>query len=91
MRLVKALALIVFFVCAIIPVEAQKSKGRKTSTAGPGLAQLETMTARFAPTTLRVDTSKLSAGDRQTLVKLIEAGRIMKSFCAGGRAKFWKY
>ena len=77
MRLVKALALIVFFVCAIIPVEAQKSKGRKTSTAGPGLAQLETMTARFAPTTLRVDTSKLSAGDRQALVKLIEAGRIM--------------
>ena len=35
------------------------------------------MTARFAPTTLRVDTSKLSAGDRQALVKLIEAGRIM--------------
>ena len=35
------------------------------------------MTARFAPTTLRVDTSKLSTGDRQALVKLIEAGRIM--------------
>jgi hypothetical protein len=77
MRLFAALALSVFFVFAIIPVEAQKSKGRKTSTAAPGLAQLETMTARFAPTTLRVDTSKLSAGDRQALVKLIEAGRIM--------------
>src|SRR6476660_7536788 len=77
MRLFAALALIVLFVFAIIPVEAQKSKGRKTSTAAPGLAQLETMTARFAPTTLRVDTSKLSAGDRQALVKLIEAGRIM--------------
>ena len=38
------------------------------------------MTARFAPTTLRVDTSKLSAGDRQALVKLIEAGRIMNEF-----------
>jgi hypothetical protein len=35
------------------------------------------MTARFAPTTLRVDTSKLSSGDRQALVKLIDAGRIM--------------
>ena len=67
MRLFAALALSVFFVFAIIPVEAQKSKGRKTSTAAPGLAQLETMTARFAPTTLRVDTSKLSAGDRQAL------------------------
>ncbi len=35
------------------------------------------MTARFAPTTLRVDTSKLSSGDQQALIKLIEAGRIM--------------
>jgi len=30
-----------------------------------GLAELQKMTARFAPTPLRVDTSKLSAGDRQ--------------------------
>ena len=29
------------------------------------------------PPPLRVDTSKLSSGDRQALVKLIEAGRIM--------------
>jgi Peptidase family M49 len=77
MRLLSAFVLIVFFVFAIIPAGAQKSKGRKTSTSTPGLAQLEKMTARFAPTTLRVDTSKLSAGDRQALVKLIEAGRIM--------------
>jgi hypothetical protein len=35
------------------------------------------MTARYAPTTLRVDASKLSAADRQALVKLVEAGRIM--------------
>ena len=35
------------------------------------------MTARFAPTTLRVDTSRLSSGDQQALIKLIEAGRIM--------------
>src|SRR6185437_2732101 len=35
------------------------------------------MTARFAPTPLRADTSKLSTADRLALVKVIEAGRIM--------------
>jgi hypothetical protein len=49
----------------------------QTNAAVPDLAQLEKMAARFAPTPLRVDTSKLSAGDRQALVKLIEAARIL--------------
>jgi hypothetical protein len=40
-------------------------------------AELERMTARFAPVPLRVDTSRLSAGDRAALVKLIEAGRVV--------------
>ena len=35
------------------------------------------MAARFAPTPIRVDTSRLSSGDRQALVKLIEAGRVI--------------
>ena len=43
----------------------------------PDLAELEKMTARFAPTELRVDTGALSPGDQKALVKLIEAGRIM--------------
>jgi len=42
----------------------------------PGLAELEAMAARFAPTPLRVDVSRLSSGDRQALVKLIEAARL---------------
>jgi hypothetical protein len=76
------LALIILFGVAAIPAQAQKIKARrtsarKTSTSAPGLSQLQKMTARFAPTTLRVDTSKLSSGDRQALVKLIEAGRTM--------------
>ncbi|MGA9798947.1 MAG: hypothetical protein WBQ68_08040 [Terriglobales bacterium] len=70
-------ALIILFGIAAIPSMAQKSKARKPSSSAPGLAELQKMTARFAPTTLRVDTSKLSSGDRQALVKLIEAGRIM--------------
>ena len=43
----------------------------------PDLEQLEKMAARFAPTQIRVDTSKLSSGDQQALVKLIEAARIL--------------
>jgi hypothetical protein len=39
--------------------------------------ELEGMTARFAPAPLRVETSKLSSGDRAALVKLIEAGRVV--------------
>ena len=39
--------------------------------------ELQHMTVRFAPVPLRVDTSKLSAGDRAALVKLIEAGRVV--------------
>lgn len=56
-----------------IPAVAQ----RKVATAAPNLAQLQKMTARFAPTQMRVDTSRLSAGDRQALVKLIEAARLI--------------
>ena len=44
-------------------------------TTIPDLAQLDKMIARFAPTELRADVSKLSPGDRQALVKLIEASR----------------
>ncbi len=43
----------------------------------PDLAQLQKMTARFAPTELNVDVAKLSAGDRKALVKLIEAARVI--------------
>jgi hypothetical protein len=44
---------------------------------GASLAELRRMSARFAPTPLVVDTSALASGDRQALVKLIEAARIV--------------
>lgn len=47
------------------------------TAAIPDLAQLDKMIARFQPTDLRVDISKLSPGDRQALAKLIEASRIL--------------
>jgi Peptidase family M49 len=60
--------------CGVLSVPAM---ARQEKTATPGTAQLEQMAARFAPTPLRVDTSQLSTGDRQALVKLIEAARLL--------------
>jgi hypothetical protein len=76
MKLSACLALIFFLGATYIPATAQKAK-RKASAPVPGLAELQKMAARFAPTTLRVDISRLSAGDRQALAKLIEAGRLL--------------
>jgi Peptidase family M49 len=43
----------------------------------PDLAQLQKMIARFAPTELRADVSKLSPGDRKALEKLVDASRVL--------------
>src|ERR1051326_2368576 len=40
-------------------------------------ARLRGMAARFAPTEIRVDVSKLSPADRKVLAKLVEASKIM--------------
>lgn len=58
------------FLLLIIPMLA-------ATAAIPDLAQLQKMIARFQPTELRVDVSKLSPGDRQALAKLIEAARVL--------------
>jgi hypothetical protein len=54
-------------------MSAQEEK----TAAIPDLDHLRKMTARYAPTRIEVDTTKLSAGDKQALVKLIEAARIL--------------
>jgi hypothetical protein len=43
----------------------------------PDAARLQRMAARFAPTEIAADVSKLSPGDRQVLATLIEASRII--------------
>ena len=63
------------------------------SESVPDAAQLEEMSSRFAPTPLRVDISKLSGGDRQALVKMVEAARILdtiflKQYWSGNPALF---
>ncbi len=72
MRFNTFLSIILLIGGICIPAKAQKSTPHV-----PDLPQLQKMTARFAPTQVRVDTSKLSIGDRQALVKLIEAARLL--------------
>jgi outer membrane lipoprotein-sorting protein len=50
-----------------------------TAQTSPDAAELNRMAARFAPTPLEVDTSALSAGDKQALAKLIQAARIVNT------------
>ena len=40
-------------------------------------ARLQKMTARFAPTSIRADVSRLSAADRSVLAKLVEASKVL--------------
>src|SRR4051794_24606006 len=47
------------------------------STVASDAAQLDKMAARFAPTDITADVSKLSPNDRTVLVKLIEASKII--------------
>ena len=51
--------------------------GAGSSAKLPDLPELKRMTARFAPTELRVDTSSLSPGDQKALARLIAASRII--------------
>ena len=61
----------------------------------PDLNQLKQMSARFAPVTLKYDTSRLSAGDRKALPKLVEAAKVLNwvfldQLWSGNRALYEK-
>ncbi len=55
----------------------QHSHDKKETAKMPDEAELKQMIARFAPTDVAADTSKLSARDRQALAKIIRAARLM--------------
>ncbi|HEX2328056.1 MAG TPA: hypothetical protein VHN74_05000, partial [Candidatus Angelobacter sp.] len=50
---------------------------KPAAPAYPEATELKRMAARFAPTEMKVETSALSAGDKQALVKLIEAAKVV--------------
>jgi hypothetical protein len=49
----------------------------KSSGSFPDAAELNRMAARFAPTKMQVETSALSSGDKQALVKLVQAAQVV--------------
>jgi hypothetical protein len=60
--------------CVLLPMPAA---GQKKAGAEPGeLAELNAKIKRFAPTVITADTSRLSAGDRRALAKIVEAARL---------------
>ncbi len=73
----KQLLVVVVCMFAMLMPILSRAQARKSALARyPDTAELQKMAAQFAPTPLRVNTSALSAGDRQALAKLIEAARI---------------
>ncbi len=51
--------------------------GGSVHAAAPGVAALQTMTARFAPVDVRVDLSQLPVNERQALAAMVRAAQIM--------------
>ena len=56
------------------------AESKDASSASPDLAQLEKMSARFAPTPLRVDTSKLTSGEQGAALTDLAQVRLLKVF-----------
>ncbi len=68
---------ILFLALIMIVGSVMASAGEQLATKVPDLAQLQKMTARFAPTEFNVDISSFPNGDRKALVKLVEAARLI--------------
>ena len=58
-------------------LSATTAMNAATENKLPDQAKLEAMTARFAPTEIKADLSKLSPNDRKVLAKLVEAAQII--------------
>jgi len=61
--------------CVLAPTLASAQKGRAAQSGE--LAELNAKIRRFAPTVITADTSRLSAGDRRALEKVVEAARLL--------------
>jgi len=66
------LGVVVSLACLLLAVIVQTQ-----GAASPDAAKLQQMTARFAPTDIGADLSKLSDADRRVLAKLVEASTII--------------
>src|SRR5579872_4346324 len=62
--------------CALAAIAAGALAAAQESSV-PDTQKLQQMAARFAPTDMTVDVSKLPAFDRQVLAKLVEASKVI--------------
>jgi hypothetical protein len=65
------------FILTFAAMVAITALAQAQNTKQPDKAKLEQMTARFAPTEITADLSKLSPNDRKVLAKLVEASQII--------------
>ncbi|HLL06926.1 MAG TPA: hypothetical protein VK539_40500 [Myxococcaceae bacterium] len=68
-------SLLSLLVAVLLSTAAQAEQ--PAAAAIPDAAQLQRMTARFAPVDLKVDVSKLPENEQRALVKMIQAARLM--------------
>src|SRR5687768_7429811 len=72
MKLIVAVLLLVSLVVATV-----MGTQRRSAKKPPGEPSLAKKIGRFAPTVLTADISRLSAGDRKALTKIIEAAKLL--------------
>jgi hypothetical protein len=63
--------------CVVLPAVALPRQAHERGTPRGELDELNAKIRRFAPTVVTADTSRLSAGDRRALAKIIEAARLL--------------
>src|SRR5215216_7180912 len=76
MRVTLKVCALVAALCVLLPTFTVAQRGRGRGARSGELAELDAKLRRFAPTVITADTSRLSAGDRQALRKIIEAARL---------------
>ena len=76
MRVTLRMCALTAALCLALPPTALARQGRGRGTQSGELAELNAKIRRFAPTVITADASRLSAGDRRALGKIIEAARL---------------
>jgi hypothetical protein len=77
MRLTRKICALAAALCVALPSVAARQQPRRGSSSSGELAELEAKIRRFAPTVVTADTSRLNAGDRRALSKIVEAARLL--------------
>src|SRR5829696_7903928 len=74
MRVTLKVCALLTALCVLLPAPAAGQK--KGGAQSGGLAELNAKIRRFAPTVVTADASRLSAGDRRALARIVEAARL---------------